>query len=567
MSKTDTGLNIIGQRMDDDPVPTIYVGPSESFVIKQMEPRLKRMIDESEGLAAKLKRGKDDTKKKKIISGVDLVLGYAGSATELASFAAALAVIDERDRMDSSVKGEGDPVELVETRGDTYPDFTMVIMSTPLVGNVDEEWDEFSSIFRWGVAEPELIQSPTWKLWQEGTRHEFAWPCPECGLYFVPRFNLLKWPEGASPAQAEREAYVCCHHCGGVIEEHQKAELNRRGVALAPGQKVVEGEVVGNPPETDTFSLWTSGLCSPFRTFGNRAARFLKAKNSGDIDRIQVAINTQFGELFKIGGAEAPSWQRLAELREPYSFGEVPNAVQKITCAVDVQKDRLIYAVRGWAHGWESWLLDAGEFVGATTLDDVWRDLKSFLAAGIGGRRFDMTLIDSGYRPGKPYAVPTNKVYEFCRDNSGMAVRPTKGASSKPDKPYRMAQIDVTLRGKTYKRGLELWHLDTDYFKSWVQSYANMEPPEDSDDTGYRFHFGHDATIEYCKALYSEVRQVLPSGAVKWVRVYKENHFLDCESMNVAAAHMIGVHRLQPKNEKRDTQAGGIGRRLAAMNG
>lgn len=568
---TETCVNTIGQRMDDDPVPCLYVGPSRSFVTKQMEPRLSAMIQECDSLRSKLAGGKKDTTTRKLISGIPLNLAWAGSATELAGFSAGLAILDERDRMDSNVKGEGDPVELVETRGDTYPDFTLFITSTPLIGNVDEVYDEEAKLYRWGVSEPEQIQSPTWKLWQEGTRHEWAWPCPDCGEYFIPRFNLLKWPKGATPAVAEREAYIACPHCGSCIENHHKAAMNAKGRPVAPGQKVLpDGTVIGDPPHTDTYSLWVSGLCSPFRTFGQRASRFIKAHKSGDMARIQTALNTGFGELLKVGGGSAPAWTEIAERREMYAFGEVPRQVQKVSLSVDVQGDRLIYGARGWGAKWESWLLDAGDMWGDTRLDTTWDQLQRYIAEGVGGRQFDMILVDSGFRPGKPFAVPLHMVYEFARRNKHLNVRATKGQNTM-DKPFKMKRIDVNHNGIVVKKGLELWHLDTDYFKRWVQSHVHVDAGESEDGEAtpatQQFHFGRDATDDYCRAMFSEVREVLPSGRIVWTRIHKENHFLDIEAMNVAAAHMLAVHRLVPINDDdKPKQQKSVGSRLAAMN-
>lgn len=558
MAKTDGSLNIIGQRMDDDPVPTMYVGPSKSFVEDQMEPRLMAMIDSAADLSKKLSRGKRNKKTRKQISGVDLRLAWAGSATELAGFPAALVIVDERDRMDGNIRGEGDPVELLEARGDTYADFTMGIFSTPLIGNVEQEWDETAKIYRWAATEPELILSPTWKLWQSGTRHEWVWPCPHCGGYFVPRLNLLKWPEKATPERARKNAWIECPHCEGGIKENHKTAMNARGRPLAPGQKMDGDIIIGEPPNNECWSLWVSGLCSPWQSFGQRAQRFLAAVRSGDSGRVQTAINTAFGELYKLGGADMPAWTEIAALREPYAFDQLPDEVRKITCGVDVQSNRLVYAIRGWGERWESWLLRHGELWGDTRGDEVWQELKALLAAGTGGRMIDMMLVDSGFRPGKPIVHPTNKVYEFCRANRGR-VRATKGRA-KMDRPFKMSRIDITLAGKMLRSGLELWHLDTDYFKSWVQMRLDMP-----DDQPGKWHMSKDATDEYFRAMVSEARVVKPSGAVTWVKVFAENHLLDCESMNVAAAHMLGLHLMQPSKAVKTGK--GAGSKLSKMNG
>ena len=58
------------------------------------------------------------------MSGVPVRLAWAGSANQLKSDPAGLAIVDERDGMAKNIKGEGDPVRLLEVRGDTHADFT-----------------------------------------------------------------------------------------------------------------------------------------------------------------------------------------------------------------------------------------------------------------------------------------------------------------------------------------------------------------------------------------------------------------------------------------------------------
>ena len=48
--------------------------------------------------------------------------------------------------------------------------------------------------------------------------------------------------------------------------------------------------------------------------------------------------------------------------------------------------------------------------------------------------RVRMWLIDSGFRPGKRFTLPLNRVYEFCRKFPQL-VKPTKGSSGKPARP------------------------------------------------------------------------------------------------------------------------------------
>ena len=82
---------------------------------------------------------------------------------------------------------------LVSSRGDTFADFKMGVTSTPSVGGVDIRRDEQSGLEFWKPTPAEDLESPIWKLYQEGTMHHWAWSCIHCGDYFVPRFSCLEW--------------------------------------------------------------------------------------------------------------------------------------------------------------------------------------------------------------------------------------------------------------------------------------------------------------------------------------------------------------------------------------
>jgi phage terminase large subunit GpA-like protein len=247
--KKETLLDVIGERMDHQPVPILYVGPSKEFCTTQFEPRLMQLFDGAPELAAKVARGKHMKQIRKLVAGVPIRLAHAGSPTALKSDPAAIALVDEYDGMVKNLTDQGSPLQLIEARGFTYADFVTAIVSTPTLGMLDVRTDEATGLEFW-EAEQEDIQSPIWKLWQEGTQHHFAWPCPHCGEYFIPRFTCLKWPhpEGrkVTPAEVKRSAYVQCPRCKGVIKEEHKAGMNAGGLFVAPGQMFLEGKIEGD---------------------------------------------------------------------------------------------------------------------------------------------------------------------------------------------------------------------------------------------------------------------------------------------------------------------------------
>lgn len=535
----------MGWRLDTKPAPILYVGPSKEFNEKQMEPRVMGLLDEAPTLASKVLRGKQMTKTRKVVNGVPLRLAHAGSSTALKSDPAALALVDEYDEMLANVKGQGNPLALVEARGFTYADFSCAVVSTPSVGASDTYVDLESGLEFWKVVPPEDIESPIWRLWQEGTRYHWSWPCPHCRQYFIPRFKLLRWPEKATPSEARQNAWIDCPNCGAEIRNENKADMNARGVHVAPGQSVSDqGVITGEPPDSSTVSFWISGLASPFVTWGERAEMFLKAVNSGDQMMIQTAINAGFGEMWAPSGGDVPEPTEVASRRLPYRMGDtpsqatVPEQVQLLTAGVDVQKNRLYYVVRGWGTRATSWLVHHGEIWGDTSEPAVWNDLTSLLETDFSGLYIRLMFVDSGYRPGKPDEGPEHIVYAFARQHV-RRVRAIKGRDSLRT-PLQVSRIEVTPQGKQAKYGLELVHLNTDWCKSWVHERIRWP----SDQPGAWF-LPEDSTDDYCAQVVSEARMRRPSGRAVWVRKSKDNHYFDCEAMAYAAGLMLNVQRIE----------------------
>ncbi|GJE27958.1 terminase gpA endonuclease subunit [Methylobacterium organophilum] len=542
--KSETLLDIIGQRLDERPAPILYIGPNKQFIQEQWEPRVMALLDEAPTLASKVARGKRMTKTRKVIAGVPLRLAHAGSSTALKSDPASLALTDEADELMANVKGQGDPIGLIDARGDTYADFVHAMVSTTSHGAKETELDPVSGLWFWKVQPAESIGSTVWKFWQSGTRYHWTWKCPHCGERFVPRFDCLAFDGkgdelNTTQAAARASAHLVCPRNGCIITNDAKAEMNATGVEVAPGQGLDEdGNPYGDPPVSDTWSLWTSGLCSPFQSFGDRAAKYVEAVQTGDPAKIQTVINAAFGELWTASGGDAPDAEEIAGRKLPYRRGEIPAGVLFLTAGVDVQKDRLIFVIRGWGARQESWLIQYGEIFGDTRLDDTWLDLAELIENGHAGLPIRRVFIDSGFRPGKRNAGDENKVYEFCRRHA-RHVFPTKGYETR-SVPISVNRIDVTPVGGKPAYGLDLVRLDSDVLKSWI--HARVRWPVDQPGG---WHIPEDAEEAYCRQIVSEARMTKPGGGFTWVRLHPDNHFLDCEALAYGAAKMIGLERVR----------------------
>ena len=536
MGKSAGLMNVCGRKLDDDPAPVTWFGPTKSNVQDVIEPQVEAMIINSPSLKAKRTGSKRRKTLLKMINGVAWRLTWAGSATELASQPAHTVVVDELDKM-PPIPGHGDVMVQAEARTSNYADSIIIGTSSPTDGNVETFTHPDTGLEHWGLADAEDIASRIWKLWQLGTRFEFMWPCigaDGCGMYFAPRLKLLTgWPSGASPIVAKRRAVVKCPHCGKEHKNTAKQEMNARGRYLAPGQWVDDGEVRGEPPESEWATFHVNGLCSPWVSFGERAHAWIRAVRTHDQETIRSVVNTGFGELYRTKG-EAPPWEDLHAKSEasPYRLNDVPQWVQLIFLTVDVQKDKLVLVWRGWGYAYQSILIDRKELWGDTKENHVWKKLdkehERELAPGV---YVDAVCVDAGYLP--------EKVYDWVQKHQGRGAYASLGKDN-PRKLYAPFDIETTRQGKKLWGGMQHWVLDAGFFKGWVHDRTGY--PEDDDGA---WLLPQDVGEDYCKQIVAEQRVRTAAGRTIWVK-RGTNDFLDCEAMQVFLAYVESVRNLLP---------------------
>jgi len=143
-------------------------------------------------------------------------------------------------------------------------------------------------------------------------------------------------------------------------------------------------------------------------------------------------------------------------------------------------------------------------------------------------------------------------VYQFCRQHPGITLA-TKGHDTL-DKPFHKTSVDVNARGQVLAKSLSLWHFNTDQFKSWV--HARIEWPADQPGGWW---LPLDVSDDYCKQIVAEQRCCKPNGKITWIKVKKDNHYLDAEALAYLAIRILSAGRQsilsgeipQNRNERR----------------
>lgn len=530
MGKSVTMENICGHRLDEDPTPIMYVGPTAPLLKNTVVPKFMDMINGAASLLKKLDAGRSSTFVK-WLAGTKLRFAWAGSPTELAADSAGLILVDEVDRIVNT--SEGDTTEIIEARGDAYVDSKVGYTATPTAGKVERRVDERTGLWHWQKGKATAIRSKIWQLWQAGTRHEWAIPCPHCGEYFIPSSDLLWWPgkgseDECTPDEAEKHARLQCPGSGCQIEDKWRPWMNTRGVAVAPGERVTKAGQIEGTADTAGFthySIWISGLCSfaAKKSYGFLAKKLLSAQVSGDPATLQGVLNTGFGECYAEAG-DVPTWEEVKGMRYGYAEGELILPPKKIYCTVDVQKNRLVYVVRAWYAGHASALVEHGELWGDTDQGEVWDALGELIGTEYDGHVINETGVDIGYRD--------DKVYEFINLHKGRVV--ALRGREKLEKPFKKELVEVSKQGKVRKRGDARWAFDSPLAKRWVHSRFGQKDTR----TGW-WVIHQQVTDDYCRQLVGEEW----SEADGCFRQVGENHYLDCEAMQYIMSLRDKIHR------------------------
>ncbi len=507
--------------MAQDPCPILVVQPTIDNAKIYSKEEIAPMLRDVEALAGLVTESgvktSDNTVLHKTFPGGLLSMVGANSGRGFRMVSRRVVIFDEVDAYPPSAGTEGDPVKLGEKRAEYYWNRKLIAGSTPLVA---------------GVSRIE-------ELFLAGDRRRYHVPCPHCGHRDFLRFSMrddaelegghvMRWPKDNPEA-----AHFVCPECGCVIDETHKRAM------IEAGAWVAEAEFSGHA----SFHIWAAYGLGPNSSWGRIASEFLDAKRRPET--LRTFVNTVLGETWKERG-EAPDWERLYQRRETYAIGSVPDGTVVLTAGVDVQKDRLVYEVVGWAPSKESWSIDAGELYGDTALETTWAQLDALLARTFPGADGDHTIamlaVDSGYN--------TQVVYGWARQHPMTRVIACKGIASARMLVGTPSPVDVTVRGKRLQRGYKVWTIGVDIAKTELYGWLRVRGDIDSPPGYCHFpEYGEGYFLQLtAEHLVTVTNRRTGRTRMEWqVLPNRENHFLDARILARAAASVLGIDRMTPR--------------------
>ncbi len=555
--------NALGYSIDLDPCPMMLIFPNKDQAEEYKKIKIDGLIDNS-GLRDKITAETDnrntrrtgDTASLVEFKGGFLKLVSANNPKELRSTHIKKAFFDEMDGYPDKVGDEGDPVQIATSRTDSYAELGRKICynSTPALKH----------------------NSKIYAYYLKGDQRKFFVPCPICGeyqelvfyksdggLYSDEKADCLqraKGKEGTSSTESNSRsrtktkpygvmfnAEECqegnyksvryrCKFCGGEFQDHYKQSIEKKGEWRATAHSKVPFFV----------SYHISALYSLSRPWWRIVQRFIEAGKNPE--KLQVFYNLDLGLPFeeRTGGVEYQQVQRLRV--ETAEKNVVPKEALFMTCAADVQRNRIEAEIKAYGDRFRCWGIDHRIFYGNTLdiYDPCWQQFRSIKDEEFtDGRRIDVQLVDSG--DGETQSA----VYDFCETFGDGVILPLKGLRVTDRTREKLKIADLP----EYKN-ISLVEIYVDLYKNILARYFAQEERFDENDYPDGWHtFANSYTDEYFRQLTTEqrVKATTPGGGVKiqWIQ-HGRNEAFDLNVYNLAAADLyiknLSVYFLEYEN-------------------
>lgn len=513
--KTEIFNNVLGYFMDYEPRSSVVMYPiiesSEKYSKKKFMPMVRATPCLDALLPNNRSRDSGNTILIKEYVGGSIFLVGANSTSSLRGATGSVLLADEIDSNESSAGDEGDAVDLLFKRGESFDSVIQSVSSTPTIEGQSKIWN-----------------------WFESSDQQFWFvPCPHCGVRGIFKWSqqsaikagpafFVEWPAGKTD-----ECVIVCASCAKSINDAQRLAMYH------------DGRWEATAPFNGIRGFHLSWIYAPWpakRGFKNRlhqmAEEWERAKKKG-MPSLQVIINTGLSECLKLQLQDAPDWKALFLRLEDYETF-IPDPVVYLTCSVDTQADRLEYEIQGWGIGEECWGIETGKLFGNPHGPEVWAKLDEVLArtfdhpAGF-KLRISCTLVDSGgQHDAKAFAKP---VYNYVRRRQGRYIFACKGSS---------VLGSPLIVGRLQKNGIMLQSVGGDVAKSIIYERLTLGAPG----PGY-CHFragdksGYDE--EYFQQLTAESVSLV-KGTRMWVKRRARNEALDLRVYGHAALELRNVN-------------------------
>jgi len=486
--KTTVLENTIAYFIAHDPRSIVMLYPTLESCERFSRRKLSPMLQETPALqeAFKISRAKGPHSTSTMLSkdypGGSLFLVTAQSPATLRGCTGSVLLADEIDSYEANA--EGDPIELLWKRGESYRDTVRVVASTPTIEG----------------------SSRIWRYFQESDQQYWFVPCLACGKDFRYEWKLVRWEKGH-----DEDAWIECPHCAAHHDDVARVAMYRRGKwsPTAPFNGTRGFHLNG------LYRMWPAqkGFKSGLHQFVVEFKRSVAAGRTS----LMTWTNTFLSEPFR-EEAERLSSSEIQKHAETYKE-ELPKEVLVLTAGADVQIDRIEVEVVGWGVDEESWGIEYKVIPGKPDDPATWKALDEHLLRT--WKRADGTQLRVA-AAGVDYGFYPDAVFKWTKPRFTRSILAVKGS------PIAGSPVASSLR-RSNRFKAPSFLVGTDTAKGLIFSRLKLPHPG----PGYSHFPGVDCGYDesYYSGLTSEeLRVTIRKGFSirEWHKVKARNEPLDC---------------------------------------
>lgn len=506
--------------LDMMPCQFLYVHPTEGNAAKWSKGKLNPMLRENTRLAqifpmSPRDGGNSVTYKERRDGRGSISICGANSPASLSQTSNRAIAMDDLAKWENN--DAGDPEGQAESRASAFEDAKIFKISTPL-------WQTESGADR--------ITENFYK----GSQEHYHIPCPHCKVK-----QKLEWENIKKSIEDEHieNPFFTCIQCGGIIEEHHRANMVKQGEWVADNPKMINIH--------RSFHIWSA--YAPLMSWGRLARYWINAK--GKIESEKVFLNDRVGLPYKMA-SNSVKWESLRDRAEASEFPRsiVPYGYPIVTIGVDVQGDYLEWVAVAYGTHSRRFFIDHGvidgrgkfgqeQSTGHISDPNVRKELNALVT-----RKFktqtgseievDMLDIDAGNW--------INDVFDWVKSKPASKVIMSKGGKKQHDPRIKAFKEDYKESGIKKKYGRRGYWLNVHEMKMTLFNSLPETNPEKMGYIGFAAGLGDNFFEQLVSEDLTEFQDRYGSKFYRYVpRSGVRNEVLDCVNYSQGAAEKLGI--------------------------
>jgi phage terminase large subunit GpA-like protein len=370
--KSELSNIFVCSRCELDPGPTMILMPREDDANERVNVRLRPGFRAMPKLLRHLPGNRAESLnsgKETVLDNMPFFIAWATSPAALGNRSIRYLALDEIGKYPQKVGKEADPVSLVKKRLRTFKGrWKVLAVSTPVVEDdlIDKEFKKGNQCEWW-------VKCPHCNQW-----HQLSW-----WNVWIEKDEKGNFYESEYYSDAKHSHYVC-PDCGAIWTEQERWLAASKGMWCPKNCKVVNGKVEGEIRKTKHYSYHGHALMiSPMvTTVSDLSQEWVLAneeKKKGDKEPLQDFYNSQLGlPFYEIQGKTQE--KIVLEHKGLYRSGFVPEYVQMLVNAIDVQLDHVYVMTLGVGYLWQSAIIFFDKLeTGDTKNIENWGPVENFL--------------------------------------------------------------------------------------------------------------------------------------------------------------------------------------------